>query len=115
MLEVRLLGAFSIKSGKENIALPSRAAQSLFAYLILNAGTPRRREKLAGLFWPDSTEERARASLRHELWRIRKALASSSASDAVLSDDLTVAFAPSSEYWFDVRELSRISEDASVE
>ena len=40
-------------------------------------GTSYRREKLAGMFWPDTTEEKARAYLRHELWRIRKALPSS--------------------------------------
>ena len=73
-LEVRLLGGFSIQAGKKSLNLPSRAAQSLFAYLILNAGTSYRREKLAGMLWPDSTEESARDYLRHALWRIRKLL-----------------------------------------
>jgi predicted ATPase/DNA-binding SARP family transcriptional activator len=114
MLDVRLTGAFEINCDGKPLALPSRIAQSLFAYLILNAGTAHRREKLAGLFWPDSTEERARASLRHELWRIRKAFASTSVSDGLLSDDLTVAFAPSSTYRLDVRDLTSLPEDASA-
>ena len=73
-LEVRLLGTFRVKSGTKIVALTSRPAQSLFAYLILNAGTSYRREKLAGQLWPDSTEESARDYLRHALWRIRKSL-----------------------------------------
>ena len=41
MLDVRLLGAFSIRAAKKSLALPSRAAQSLFSYLTLNAGPPK--------------------------------------------------------------------------
>jgi DNA-binding SARP family transcriptional activator len=40
---------------------------SLFVYLILTVGTRHRREKLAGMFWPDTTEEKAQTYLRHEL------------------------------------------------
>src|SRR5687767_15545316 len=74
MLEIRFIGTFDIKCDGKPVIISSRAAQCLFAYLILNAGTSYRREKLAGMFWPDATEEKARAYLRHELWRIRKAL-----------------------------------------
>ncbi len=44
MLEVRLLGSFQIKCGRKAVEIASRPAQSLFAYLILNAGTAYRRE-----------------------------------------------------------------------
>ena len=37
--DVRLLGAFSVRAGKQSLALPSRSAQSPFAYLILTAAT----------------------------------------------------------------------------
>jgi len=60
MLEVRLLGAFDIKYKNKPITISSRPAQSLFAYLILNDETAHRREKLAGMLWPDSLEETAR-------------------------------------------------------
>ena len=65
MLEVRLIGKFAIECDGKPVTISSRAAQSLFAYLILNAGISYRREKLAGLFWPDATEEKARAYIRH--------------------------------------------------
>jgi len=77
MLDVRLLGTFEVKHKKKPISISSRPAQSLFAYLILTAGTAHRREKLAGMLWPDSLEETARDNLRHALWRIRKALPAS--------------------------------------
>ena len=64
MLKVRLLGAFEVKY-KKVINIASRPAQSLFAFLIMNAGTAHRREKLAGMLWPDSLEETARDNLRH--------------------------------------------------
>ena len=48
MLEVRLLGTFEVKHKQKPITIASRPAQSLFAYLILHAGTAHRREQLAG-------------------------------------------------------------------
>ena len=76
MLEVRLLGQFKVEVAGTPVDIPSRPAQSLLAYLILNAGLALRREKLAGLLWPDSSESNARSNLRHALWHIRKALGS---------------------------------------
>jgi hypothetical protein len=37
-------------------------ARALLAYLVVNAGTPQRRETLAGLLWPEQPEARARTS-----------------------------------------------------
>jgi DNA-binding SARP family transcriptional activator len=64
MLEVRLLGQFEVRLEGALVEMPSRPAQTLFAYLVLNAGVAQRRERLAGLFWPDSSEEKARRNLR---------------------------------------------------
>jgi DNA-binding SARP family transcriptional activator len=80
----------------------SRPAQSLFAYVILNAGTVYRREKLAGLFWPDSNETNARSNLRHVLWRIRKCIGDT----CLQTDKLTVTFASDSAYWLDTKVLT---------
>lgn len=113
MLEVRLLGSFQIKHKKEPIVISSRPAQSLFAYLVLNAGTSHRREKLAGTFWPDSPEETARENLRHALWRMRKALPAKSKTEYLVVDDLSIAFNASAEYWLDASALANVDEDAS--
>src|SRR5687767_4342464 len=113
MLEVRLIGKFDIKYDGKSFTISSRAAQSLFAYLILNAGTAHRREKLAGMFWPDTTEEKARAYLRHELWRIRKGFPSKSKVDYLIADDINISFNSSAQYWLDVNALENVSEAVS--
>ena len=98
MLQVRLLGQFDVQRDGAPISIPSRLAQSLFAYLILTAGTAHRREELAGLLWPDTTDENARRNLRQELWRLRKAIESSAPGRGVphflLVDEITIAFDP---------------------
>jgi len=72
---------------------------------MLNGGTLHRREKLARMLWPDSQDSTARENLRHTLWRIRKALSSDVSVKYLLTDDFTVAFNSSAEYWFDVAIL----------
>ncbi|HSL46822.1 MAG TPA: BTAD domain-containing putative transcriptional regulator [Anaerolineales bacterium] len=113
MLQIRLLGQFDIRLDKKRITIPSRAGQSLFAYLALTAGTSHRREKLAGTFWPDTTDENARKNLRQELWRIRKALSTSQSGgpDHLLADEFTIAFNRSCDYWLDVAQLERSASD----
>jgi predicted ATPase/DNA-binding SARP family transcriptional activator len=115
MLEVRLIGKVEIQCDGQPITISSRIAQSLLAYLILNAGTSYRREKLAGIFWPDTTEEKARAYLRHELWRIRKALSAKSKFNYFTADDLNISFNSSNDYWLDVAALKNTSVAASID
>jgi DNA-binding SARP family transcriptional activator len=115
MLEIRLLGTFEIKEGKETINIASRPAQSLFAYLVLSAGTSHRREKLAGMLWPDSPEETARSNLRHALWRIRKALPARPEAEYLLADDLSITFNAAADYWLDVDCVESLEESASVD
>lgn len=115
MLEVRLIGKFDINYDGKPITISSRFAQSLFAYLILTAGTLHRREKLAGMFWPDSPEEKARAYLRHELWRIRKALHDTPESSYIFSDDVNVSFDSSAKYRLDVATVKSVSDKATAD
>jgi DNA-binding SARP family transcriptional activator len=108
MLEVRLLGQFELRLDGAVVLLPSRPAQSLLAYLALSAGTAHRREKLAGLLWPDADEDNARNSLRHALWRIRKVIEPDQAAGPyLLSDDLAVSFNAGADYWLDAAALVR--------
>ncbi len=115
MLEIRLLGKFEVKRDGKPVAIISRPAQSLFAYLILTAGIAHRREKLAGMLWPDSLEETARDNLRHALWRIRKALPPKPKVEYLLADDLTIAFNASADHWLDAAELEKLGENASAD
>jgi predicted ATPase len=115
MLEARLIGKFDIQYDGKPVILSSRAAQSLFAYLILTAGTLHRREKLAGLLWPDESEQKARAFLRNEIWRIRKALPRTSNVEYLLADNLTVGFNQSTVYWLDAATLQNADDTASMD
>lgn len=109
MLQARLLGQFDVLLDGKRVVIPSRAAQSLFAFLILSAGTAHRREKLAGTFWPDTSDENARKNLRQELWRIRKAISSQQPADGdyLLADEFTLTFNREAEYWLDVDQIEK--------
>ncbi len=115
MLEIRLIGKFDICFNGEPIALTTRASQSLLAYLILTTGTPHRREKLAGMFWPDAAEKTARTYLRQELWRIRKAIAARTAIEYLSANELSISFNNLDTYWLDVNELKRLPDWPSVQ
>src|SRR5512138_2882761 len=115
MLEVRFLGKFEIKHNGKHVDISSRPMQSLLAYLILSAGTPHRREKLAGLIWPDSLEETARDNLRHTLWTLRKALPPKPTVEYLLSDDLYITFNASVDYWLDAALLEDLKDDCSAD
>src|SRR5436190_16504758 len=111
MLQVHLLGQFDIHSDGKRITIPSRAAQSLFAFLILTAGTLHRREKIAGMFWPETSDESARRYLRQELWRIRKALSAVATDEYLIGQEFTLNFDRESDYWLDVTRLEKTELD----
>src|SRR5579859_7912671 len=108
MLEIRLLGQFDIRRDGQPVHLPMQAAQALLAYLLLKPGLAQRREKLAGLLWPDVPESSARANLRHTLWRVRKALGQcpTTGRDYVSADEFTVTMDPAVDLWLDARLLA---------
>ena len=93
MLHARLLGQHQIFLEGQPVVISSRPTQSILAFLLLHPNTAHRREKLAGQFWPNSSESNARSNLRHELWRIRKAFGPG-ANARIQSDDLGVTYLP---------------------
>ncbi len=117
MLELRLLGQFSIILNEQAIEIPSRPAQALLAYLVLNAGTPQSRERLAGLFWPDASEANARSSLRHALWRLRKDFSQPGTPEDLylVADRYSITFAPQVECFIDIEILDNpVVEDTTL-
>ncbi len=73
-LEIRLLGEQLVAAGGGPRRSPPSRAIALLAYLVLHAGAAQPRARLAGLFWPDSTEAQARTNLRRELHELRAVL-----------------------------------------
>jgi DNA-binding SARP family transcriptional activator len=75
LLQIGLLGGLQARVEPGGaLALPTKKAQALLAYLALPAGRAHPRDKLAALLWGGIREESARASLRQALFSIRKAL-----------------------------------------
>ncbi|MBG0850627.1 SARP family transcriptional regulator [Streptomyces spinoverrucosus] len=64
---LRLLGQFRLEFGAEPVNLCMNG-QRLLAFLALRKCATR--GELAGTLWPDTTEERARGSLRTTLWKL---------------------------------------------
>jgi DNA-binding SARP family transcriptional activator len=73
-LLVRLLDGFGLDIGHHAVVLPVHA-QRVLAFLALSRlfGTAQRRTALAERLWCEGSHERAQASPRTEIWRIRQA------------------------------------------
>lgn len=76
-----LLGGFGLAVDGKRLKFATRKESSLYAYLILHQEKGAiRRERLAGLLWPDVDEQRARRNLSTALWRIKVTLDKSEAA-----------------------------------
>lgn len=74
-LLVTLFGSFAASVEAPALRLPTDKTRALLAYLALTPDTPLRRERLAGIFWPEQPEELARQNLRKTLGRLKQAIA----------------------------------------
>ncbi len=74
MLHVSVLGEQAIVEERTGVRTRSSRAVALVAFLVAHAGTPQPRQRIAGLFWPDSTDAQALTNLRRELHHLRNAL-----------------------------------------
>lgn len=71
MLDVRLFGPSEVAIDGRPIEVDTRKAIALLAYLVVEKSATR--DALAGLLWADSSQERARATLRRTLSALRGA------------------------------------------
>jgi DNA-binding SARP family transcriptional activator/pimeloyl-ACP methyl ester carboxylesterase len=75
-VSLKLFGGFHARQEPGlPLTVPTRKAQALLAYLALRPDPPPHRDSLAALLWPDRTDVQARASLRHAVYELRRALA----------------------------------------
>src|SRR5262245_59940992 len=74
-LTLTLLGGFRARLDPgPRLALPTRKAQALLAYLAVPPGVAHPRDKLANLLWGGTHETTARTSLRQTLYALRRGL-----------------------------------------
>ncbi len=104
-LRLYLLGSFRVERDARTIRLPTRKVESLLAFLILHP-EEHAREKLAALFWGDSSDLHARHSLRTALNVIRKQLGNA----IFLGDYEVVQLNPDFPIWVDAREFAEIGD-----
>ncbi|MGB7861152.1 MAG: AAA family ATPase [Acidimicrobiia bacterium] len=113
-LRVHLFGGFLLV--RHGVALPpiaSRVGRSLFAYLIMHRGRPLQRDLLAGSFWPDLPEVKARRRLSQTLWQIQDVVNEGSISHISATTD-TLAFDSAQPYWLDVEQFDQNYELAII-
>lgn len=101
-LKIYLLGAFRLEDEKGPVPLPAGKAQLLLAYLALHPGE-HSREKLAALFWGDSTDAQARNSLRTILKILRQHLD----RRVLLTERSTIQLNPAYSLWVDAGAFSQ--------
>src|SRR5712692_6927401 len=94
LIRLHLFGSFRLERDEQPVDLPTRKVASLLAYLALHP-EPHAREKIATLFWGDSSDEHARRSLRTALAALRKELG----NDLLLTDRETVQLNPQQSLW----------------
>jgi DNA-binding SARP family transcriptional activator/tetratricopeptide (TPR) repeat protein len=75
VLQVSLLGEQAIADDRGGRVL-ARSSRSvvLVAFLVVHAGSPQARQRIAGLFWPGSADGQALTNLRRELHHLRQLL-----------------------------------------
>jgi predicted ATPase/DNA-binding SARP family transcriptional activator len=106
-LQLYFLGLLGLRYGNEQLPKPpTLKSQSLLAYLVHHRRQPLQRDQLAGLFFGERTEYKARHSLSTALWHIRRCLPNDS---FVLNDSQTVQFDPQSSLWLDVEEFEALA------
>jgi DNA-binding SARP family transcriptional activator/predicted ATPase len=102
-LELRLFGGLQLgRDGALPIDFSSEKGKALLCYLAVT-GQPHARAALAGLLWPESPEENARASLRRTLTGIRKI-----APDCLNATRHTVAINSDVPIWVDVTHFETL-------
>ncbi len=109
-LRIKLFGSLELeRDGRPLPRFASRKSGELFAYLALNRKAPHTREHLAGVFWGDSSEERARHTLNTTLWRINRVLeppqCAASERGYLRVSPQHIGFNAASGVWLDVAEF----------
>jgi DNA-binding SARP family transcriptional activator len=95
LLMMSVIGGATFEYGGREIGLRNRKARAMLAYLALSETGEEPRERLAGLFWSESGEQNARATLRQAVHEAREAMLASGC-DALLAMRTSVGLRPGS-------------------
>ncbi|MFN8493777.1 MAG: BTAD domain-containing putative transcriptional regulator [Caldilineaceae bacterium] len=104
-VHISLFGTLEIQdSGGQRIEVQPRRAQELLCYLLLYRDHFYEREKLATLFWPDSSPAQSKRYLRQTLWQVQAALNHHTPPEKrlLLIDHERIGINPQAAYWLDI-------------
>ncbi|MBN1975799.1 MAG: PD40 domain-containing protein [Anaerolineae bacterium] len=109
-LSLSLLGPFQAAlDGEPIVAFESNKVRALLAYLAVEADRPHSREKLAGLLWPERSDQDASANLRYALSNLRAAIENRAASPPfLLVSRQTIQFDPAGDAWVDATAFGEL-------
>ncbi len=85
-LSLRLLGGFEAEVSGESVAVPTRKARALLAYLAMKRGGAVARETAAALLWSRSAPKQAAASLNQAVYSLRKAFEAAAVDAALVAE-----------------------------
>ncbi|HEX7994327.1 MAG TPA: AAA family ATPase [Streptosporangiaceae bacterium] len=92
MLHVCVLGEQSITDERTaSVRIRSSRTVALIGYLAAHPGSPQTRQRIAGLFWPESADGQALTNLRRELHNLRQ----------IMGDEQSLVVSPRDLCWRD--------------
>lgn len=105
-LRIVLFGGLRVQhdGARVDVKVP-RGVQRLLGFLLIKHSHSHTREELTNLFWPEYSEDRARACLNTELWRLRQVLEPQGTRRGTYlrtGSGNTLEFNWSSDHWLDV-------------
>ena len=111
-LRIRLFGGLAIERDDwPEPARLTRGAETLLAYLVLQRRRRHARDELAGTFWGDLPDPRARACLNTALWRMRQVLEAEPGARGRYIETSPAGglrFGAAGGYWLDVAEFEQV-------
>ena len=107
-IRANLFGTLTLWRDDEQLDFSgSTTARSLLAYLLLHHSQTQSRLKLAGSFWPEMDEARARRALTQALWRIRNVI-----PEILESDSQHIQVSKSTDLWIDIETFEKLSKES---
>lgn len=103
VLRISVIGGASFKYAGREIGLRNRKARAMLAYVAMHEAGEEQRERLAGLFWSEFSEQNARQTLRQAVHELREAMLAAGC-DALVGTRSVVGLQPGS-FRLDLNEL----------
>lgn len=111
ILQITLFGGVHVTHNNwQTEVMLTRESQALLAYLLLQRHRLHARDVLAGNFWGEQSQEKARGSLNTALWKLKKVLEPEGIPSGIYLKNCCpgdIGFNQASNYWLDIEVFER--------